>query len=104
MVKFLKFLKEEKGLTHGYANLVALKSMGTDAGSAENLDDLIEKQYVGKEHFRPIYERLMKEIAEFGSDFEIAPKNAYVSLKRKRQLIIKTISNEGIHWLITGHR
>jgi len=84
----LKFLKEDYGLTYGYANLVAHKSKGTDAGSAENTDDLIEKQYVGKEHFRPIYERLIKEIAEFGSDFEIAPKNAYVSLKRKRQFAI----------------
>ena len=84
----LKFLKEEYGLTYGYANLVAHKTMGTDAGSAENTDDLIEKQYVGKEHFRPIYERLMKEIAGFGSDFEIAPKNAYVSLRRKRQFAI----------------
>ena len=84
----LKFLQEDYGLTYGYANLVAHKSKGTDAGSAENTNDLIDKQYVGKEHFRPIYERLIKEIAEFGSDFEIAPKNAYVSLKRKRQFAI----------------
>lgn len=83
-----KFLKEEYNFTYGYANLVAHKTLGTDAGSSENPDELIEKQYVGKEHFRPIYDRLMKEIGQFGADFEIAPKNAYVSLRRKRQFAI----------------
>lgn len=83
-----KFLKEEFSFTYGYANLVAHKTLGTDAGSAENPDLLIENQYKGKEHLRPIYERLMSEISQFGSDFEIAPKNAYVSLRRKRQFAI----------------
>lgn len=83
-----KFLKEEHGFTYGYANLVAHKTLGTDAGSAESPEALIENQYKGKEHFRPIYDRLMNEINQFGSDFEIAPKNAYVSLRRKRQFAI----------------
>lgn len=81
----MKFLKETHGLTHGFANLIALKAKGTDAGSAENPDDLINNQYKGKEHFRPVYERLMAEIRSFGSDVEVAPKNAYVSLRRRKQ-------------------
>jgi hypothetical protein len=40
--EIIKFLKEEHLLTHGFANLIALKSKGTDAGSAENQDDLIK--------------------------------------------------------------
>ena len=83
-----KFLKEEHGFTYGYANLVAHKTLATDAGSAESPEALIENQYKGKEHFRPLYDRLMDEINQFGSDFEIAPKNAYVSLRRKRQFAI----------------
>ena len=82
------FLKEEYGFTYGYANLVAHKTLGTDAGSAENPDLLIDNQYKGKEHLRPIYDRLMSKTSQFGSDFEIAPKNAYVSLRRKRQFAI----------------
>src|SRR5690606_7304555 len=60
----------------------------TDAGSAENQDELITRQYSGKEHFKPVYDRLLSEIKAFGNDIEVAPKNAYVSLRRKKQFAI----------------
>jgi len=84
----IKFLKDKHGLTHGFANLIAHKAKGSDADSAENKNDLIELQYKGKEHFKPLYSRLMHEIQLFGGGFEIAPKNAYVSLRRKKQFAI----------------
>jgi predicted transport protein len=83
--ELVSFLKDAHSLTYGYANLIAHKANGTDAGSVENLDDLVINQYKGKEHFIPVYEKLMSEIRNFGGDFEIAPKNAYVSLRRKKQ-------------------
>ncbi|MCL4283459.1 MAG: DUF4287 domain-containing protein [Flavobacteriales bacterium] len=81
----IKFLKEQHEFTHGFANLVAHKANETDAGSAENQDDLISKQYTGKEHLKAFYDKLITEIQSFGNDIEIAPKNAYVSLRRKKQ-------------------
>ncbi|WP_234364349.1 DUF4287 domain-containing protein [Lunatibacter salilacus] len=81
----IQFLKDNHGLTYGFANLIAHKSKGSDAGSADNQEDLIPKQYKGKEHLKPIYDKLMAEIATLGDDIEISPKNAYVSLKRKKQ-------------------
>lgn len=84
----IAFLKEKHAFTHGYANLVAHKAKGSDAGSAENKDDLVAKQYKGKEHFLPVYERLVAEITAFGNDVELAPKNAYVSVRRKKQFAI----------------
>lgn len=86
--EIIKFLKAEYSLTHGFANLIAHKSKGSDAGSAENKDDLIEKQYQGKEHFKAFYDKLISEILTFGKDIEIAPKNSYVSLKRKKQFAL----------------
>lgn len=83
--EIVKFLKEKHEFTHGFANLVAHKANETDAGSKENQDDLITKQYSGKEHFKPIYDKLISKIQTFGNDIEIAPKNAYVSLRRKKQ-------------------
>jgi hypothetical protein len=86
--EIIKFLKEKHGLTYGFANLIAHKSKGSDAGSAINQDDLITKQYQGKEHFKPIYYKLISEIQSYGQDIEIAPKNNYVSLRRKKQFAI----------------
>ena len=83
--EIIKFLKETHGITHGFANLVAHKSKGSDAGSAANTDDLVEAQYKGKEHFKPLYDKLLAEVLKFGKDVEVAPKNAYVSLRRKKQ-------------------
>ncbi|MFZ4413671.1 MAG: DUF5655 domain-containing protein, partial [Bacteroidales bacterium] len=86
--EIIKFLKEKHGLSHGFANLIALKARGTDAASADKPDDLIIKQYHGKEHFKPIYDKLISEIEVFGNDIEISPKNNYVSLRRKKQFAI----------------
>lgn len=86
--EIIKYLKESHGLTHGFANLVAHKAKGSDAGSADDQDELITKQYQGKEHFKPVYQKIMSEIEKFGNDIEIAPKNAYVSLRRKKQFAL----------------
>ncbi len=82
--ELIKFLKTEHGLTHGYANLVAHKARQSDAGSAEDAD-LIKDQYAGKETLKPLYDQLISEIQKFGKDVELAPKRAYVSLRRKKQ-------------------
>lgn len=86
--QIMKHLKEGLGLTHGFANLIALKTLATDAGSFENKDDLIDSQYKGKEHFRPVYDRLIREISKFGDGIEISPKMANVSLRRKKQFAL----------------
>lgn len=83
--EMVKFLKERHSFTHGYANMVAMKARSADAGSVQDKNTLVEKQYKGKEHLLPIYNQLIKEIQQFGNDIEVAPKNAYVSLRRKKQ-------------------
>jgi predicted transport protein len=86
--EILNYLKSKYGLGHGNANLVVHCAKKSHAGSAENPDDLISEQYHGKENLRPWYDRLMVEINKFGNDVEIAPKKAYVSLRRKKQFAI----------------
>ncbi len=82
--QIVKYLKAEQGLTHGYANLVAIKARET-ADSPKTDDDLINNQYSGKESLRPIYEAIMTAVSQFGDDLIIAPKKAYVSLRRNKQ-------------------
>lgn len=86
--EILNFLKITHGLGHGYANLVVHYARQSHAGAAENPDDLITRQYQGKENLKPLYDKLMIEIHKFGKDVEISPKKAYVSVRRKKQFAI----------------
>lgn len=83
----LDYLKKDHGLTHGFANFVALKYLGTDAGSHDDAD-LVNNQYKGKEVLKPIYEELLKEISKFGNDVTITPKKDSVSIIRKKQFAL----------------
>ncbi len=86
--ELVKYLKETFGIGHGFANMIVLKAKGTDAGSSTNKDELIDKQYLGKEDLKPIYNQLTKIIEALGDDVEFSPKNAYLSVKRKKQFAI----------------
>lgn len=78
-------LKGEFDLTHGYANLVAHKHLASSASAAAP-DDLVAQQYAGKKApLRPIYDALIAVVGKFGKDVELAPKKAYVSLRRSKQ-------------------
>ena len=84
----VKFLKTDHGMTHGFANLVAHKTLKSDAGSAGETD-LVAAQYTGaKAELKPIYDALIKTISSFGKDVEIAPKKSYVSLRRNKQFAL----------------
>jgi predicted transport protein len=86
--EMVKYLKEEYSLGHGFANLIAHKAKASDADSASDTNDLITKQYAGKEHFKSIYDSILGEISKWDGSFEVSPKNAYVSLRRKKQFAI----------------
>lgn len=87
--EIVKHLKTDHGLTHGYANLVAHKTLASDAGSADSDADLVEAQYASeKASLRPIYEAILRAVQGLGTDVEIAPKKAYVSLRRSKQFAI----------------
>jgi len=82
--EMVKHLKSEHGLTHGYANFI-VHEYRRSASAYSSEGDLIDGQYSGKEALRPIYEKLAKKVSAFGGDVELAPKKAYVSLRRKKQ-------------------
>ena len=86
--EIVKTLKTEHGMTHGFANLVAHKTLKSDAGSIGDTTDLVAAQYAGaKAELKPIYDALIKAAKSCGA-VEIAPKKAYVSLRRSKQFAI----------------
>ncbi len=81
-------LKAAEGLTHGYANSVALKTFGTDAGAIGE-EALMAAMFAGpKAALRPIHDRLAAIIEGLGGDVEFAPKKGYVSVRRAKQFAI----------------
>jgi predicted transport protein len=49
----------------------------------------VDAQYSGaKSDLRPIYDAVLKLVNKFGKDVEVAPKKAYVSLRRSKQFAI----------------
>jgi hypothetical protein len=86
--QIVKLLKSEHSMTHGYANLVATMTLRGDAPAPEG-DSLVEAQYAGpKAALKPAYNRVIEAVGKFGNDIEIAPKKAYVSLRRNKQFAL----------------
>ena len=86
--EIMKLLKGDHGMTHGFANLVALKTLKSDAASIGDAADLVAAQYAGdKAALKPIYDALIAVANSCGA-IEVAPKKAYVSLRRNKQFAI----------------
>lgn len=87
--EMLKLLKSEYGVTHGFANTIALLYRQQAEGASPAADDLVAAQYTGpKAALRPVYEAVLAATIQFGPDVEVAPKKTYVSLRRKKQFAI----------------
>jgi hypothetical protein len=80
--------KEQLGLGHGDANTLVtiyLRASGASTAPAASPTAALDDIYSGpKTALRPIHDRAMAAIEKLGP-FEIAPKKAYLSLRRKKQ-------------------
>ena len=83
-------LMEELGLGYGDASMLIQFALKKDVQliiqeKGLTTDEVLDEIYAGpKASLRPIHEKVMSSINQFG-EFEIAPKKGYVSLRRKRQ-------------------
>jgi Domain of unknown function (DUF5655)/Domain of unknown function (DUF4287) len=87
--ELVTFLKTKHGITHGFANMIALQALKSDSHTTSNTDALVDGQYAGaKAALRPIYDAILAAVRKFGNDVEISPKKSYVSLRRNKQFAI----------------
>ena len=85
--QLVSLLKKDHQVTHGFANLIVAKYRESMAPSGE--PDALSAQYSGaKAALQPIYEKIVRLVHEFGDDIEVAPKKAYVSLRRAKQFAL----------------
>nr|CAA9351707.1 MAG: hypothetical protein AVDCRST_MAG46-2630 [uncultured Nocardioidaceae bacterium] len=85
--QLVAYLKQEHGVTHGYANGIVLQYRSRGTSTAD--DDLVDAQYAGpKASLRPMYEALVSAVQPFGDDVEVSPKKTSVSLRRSKQFAV----------------
>jgi hypothetical protein len=78
------WLKSEHGMSHGNANRVALVALRGPAAPAG--DDLVSAIYIGsKATLRPFHDKIVATATGLGDDVQVAPKQAYVSIRRSKQ-------------------
>ena len=83
--EIMQLLKGEHAVSHGFANTITLLYRQQAAGGAATNEDMIDQQYSKKQALKPIYDRLISAVGQFGEDVQLSPKKAYVSLRRARQ-------------------
>jgi hypothetical protein len=83
--EIVAMLKGEHGMTHGSANRVALVAIDrlAAAPAPASLEDALYP--ASRRHLLPLHEALMAQVRALGDDIELAPKKAYVSIRRRKQ-------------------
>lgn len=82
-------LKASHGLTHGYANQIALRALKPDDAPADGSEGLVDAQYAGgKAAMRPLYDKMIAIMTSLGPDVEVSPKKTCVSLRRSKQFAL----------------
>ena len=82
--QIVAWLKAEHGMSHGNANRVAIEVL--KPADAPTGDAAIDAIYAGRTAgLRPLHERIVHLAQSFGPDVELAPKKAWLSLRRTKQ-------------------
>jgi hypothetical protein len=87
--EMVAWLKTTHGLTHGNANLVAIRVREVMAGGAPEAAELLEAQYTGaKAAMRPVYERVAGIAQHAGPHVRMVIQKTGVSFRRARQFAL----------------
>lgn len=89
------WLMERFQLGYGDANALAHVSKEEAIDTTEKLDPLASIYTGKKEHLRPIHDALLEKVSRLG-EFEVAPKKAYVALRRKKQFAMLGPKNASV--------
>ena len=87
--QMMSLLKSEHGVSHGFANQIALRCVERLSPGTDDTGDPVAAMFEGnKAGLKPIYDAILKQIEAFGPDIDLAPKKGYVSVRRTKQFAI----------------
>lgn len=93
--EIMKLLKGEHGVSHGFANTIAIMYRQQAAGGPSSGDDMQAAYFSGsKAAMQPLYVQIVKAAQALGKDVELAPKKTYMSLRRNKQFGIVQVSSK----------
>lgn len=85
--EFMKLLKGDHGVTHGFANTISQLFLKPEllSGKREGGDDADAKMLAGKEGITEIFKAAKSKFEGINGDVEFAYKNAYISLRTPKK-------------------
>jgi hypothetical protein len=85
--EMMGWLKADHGLSHGHANFIAKQALAVPAADAG--EEGVAHLFAGpKAGLRPLYDAVAAAVLALGSDVELAPKKANVSVRRRKQFAL----------------
>lgn len=93
----VKFLKEDMGLTHGNANLVAHKAREIMSGGAASDGDLLDGQFKGaKANMKPVFDALDRTITSAADTRVVQKTGVSYRTERKQFALVKIASGKRV--------
>jgi predicted transport protein len=94
--EIVSMLKTDHGMRHGAAHRVALLARNADTPAPATADAAIDALFTGKRAaLRPLHDKLIAAVTDFGRDIDQVPKKGYVSLRRAKQFAMIQPSTTG---------
>ncbi len=91
--EIMKLLKGEYGVSHGFANTIAILYRQQAQGGPHPDEDLVAAYFAGpKAAMKPLYEQILGASRALGSDVQVSPKKTYASLRRSKQFGLVQVS------------
>ncbi|MCW5878644.1 MAG: DUF4287 domain-containing protein [Anaerolineales bacterium] len=91
--EIMKLLKGEHGVSHGFANTIAILYRQQAQGGPSADEDLVAAYFSGpKAAMKPLYELIIQTSQALGNDVVVSPKKTYASLRRSKQFGLVQVS------------
>lgn len=95
-MELTNYFKQTHKLNHAHSSILAGIYLNGGKAAFANTDDLLNKQLTGKEHLKPLYEKLIHFIQAAVKETQVIPKVTYISFTDKKEFAAINIKKDEI--------